>query len=167
MATAPTSPAFDPTRQLDIARRAIAKHSFCVLATSSAKNRPHAVGILYAAVDLTLYLLTGENTVKIRNIRENPKVAVSIPVRKYPFAPPMAVQFQGVGAVLAVDDPHIQPLLGTGRLKRITSFGALDTPGACFITVTPHRRISTYGLGIPLARLLRDLSGGARSVELP
>lgn len=161
-------PAFDAARQLAITKRAIARNKFCVLATSSAKNRPHAVGILYAAVDFDLYLLIGDDTVKARNIRQNPNVAVSIPVRTVPFAPPMAVQFQGTARLLTVDDPEIQGLLKQGRLKRITGLGALDiTPNPCFVKVTPRRRIATYGLGISLIRLMRDVTQGQRSVELP
>ncbi|MBN1171205.1 MAG: pyridoxamine 5'-phosphate oxidase family protein [Micromonosporaceae bacterium] len=167
MTTASTPEPFDQARQLEIARRAIAKQSFCVLATSSAKNRPQAVGIMYAAVDLDLYSVVGEGTIKVRNIRENPKIGVCIPVRKYPVGPPLAVQFQGIGQVLATTDPHIQDLIKSGRLKRITGLAALDSPGICFIRMTPHRRISTYGLGIPLLRLMRDVSKGSRSVELP
>ncbi len=165
--SATTSAAFDPARQLAIAQRAIARNSFCVLATSSASNRPHAVGLLYAAVDTTVYLLVGQDTIKTRNIRENPRVAVCIPVRRYPFGPPMAVQFQGVAEVLTADDPGIRQLLAAGRLKRIAGYGAADKPGTCFIRVTPAHRISTYGLGIPILRLLRDVSQGARSVDLP
>lgn len=167
MTAAPTPTTFDPVRQLEIAKRAIAKHSFCVLATSSAKGRPHAVGILYAAVDLTLYFLTSQSSVKARNVAENRHVAVSIPVRKYPVGPPMAVQFQGHGEVLAVDDPQLGPLLEAGRLRRVTGLNALRTPGTCFLKVVPHRRISTYGLGIPITRLVRNLALGARTVELP
>jgi general stress protein 26 len=166
MATAPPAQ-FDHARQLAIVQRAIAKQSACVLATSSAKNRPHAVVVLYAAVDLSVYCVVGEDTIKVRNVRENPNVAVSIPVRKYPFAPPMAVQFQGTGEVLPKDDPHIQELLKAGRLKRITTLNALDNPHACFIKVTPRRRISSYGLGVSLLRVLRDPTQGTRSVELP
>ena len=157
MSATPDRPDFDPARQLEIARRAVAKQSFCVLATSSARNRPHAVGVVYAAVDLSLYFLVGENTVKVRNVRENSDVAVCIPVRKYPMGPPMAVQFQGTAAVLAWDDPHIVELRRAGRLKRITSFGAENAPGTCFVRVTPKRRISTYGLGVPLRDLQAHL----------
>jgi hypothetical protein len=165
--TTPTTPAFDRDRQLAAVRRAVARHSFCVLATVSARHRPLAVGLLYAPVDLTLHLLVGEDTAKVRNIRANPNVAVSIPVRTVPFAPPMAVQFQGVAEVLPVDDPGMVALLRAGRLKRITGLGALDTPGACFVRVRPGRRIASYGVGVPLRRLLRDLSLGARTVEIP
>ena len=139
-----------------------------MLATSSAGNRPHAVGLLYAAVDLTLYVLVASDSVKARNIRQNPKVAVSIPVRKYPFAPPMAVQFQGNAELLAPDDPEIVRLAEAeaGRLRRIAGLGAGDKPGACFVRVTPGRRIASDGIGVPLRRLLRDVTAGARSVEI-
>lgn len=166
-AQAPEAPDFDRDRQRAIAQRTMARQSFAVLATSSARNRPHAVGLLYAAVGWDVYFLIGADTIKARNIRENPNVAVSIPVRKYPFAPPMAVQFQGTAQLLPPDDPQIRELLAAGQLKKIASYGALDKPGITFIKVTPNRRIATYGLGIPLRQLLRDVSQGARSVELP
>jgi general stress protein 26 len=167
MSTTSSPPAFDPARQLAVIRRTMTKQSFCVLATSSAQNRPHAVGLLYAGVDLCVYVLVDESSIKVRNIRENPRVAVSIPVRKYLFAPPMAVQFQGTAEILTPDDPHIKGLLAAGRLKRITGLGALKKPGICLVKVTPGRRISSYGIGIPLIRLMRDITLGARSVQVP
>jgi general stress protein 26 len=160
-------PAFDQARQLHIVRRAMARRSFCILATSSAANRPHAVGLLYAAVGFDIYLLIGSDTVKARNIRENPRVAVCIPVRTFPFAPPLAVQYQGTAQLHASDDPEIEPLLKDGRLKKITGLGALDTPGTVFVRVRPGRRITTYGLGMSIITLLRDVTQGARSVEIP
>jgi nitroimidazol reductase NimA-like FMN-containing flavoprotein (pyridoxamine 5'-phosphate oxidase superfamily) len=163
--TAP--PAFDPNRQLEIVRRTLAKRSFCILATSSAANVPHAVGLLYAAVDFDVYLLIGEDTVKARNIRQNPRVAVCVPVRTFPVGPPMAVQFQGTAQLLAPDDPEIVRLLQGRRLKKIAGFGALEKPGITFVRIRPNRRISTYGLGVPLRQLLRDVTQGARRVEIP
>jgi len=166
-AGAPAAPAFDPTRQLARIRRVIGRRSFCVLSTSSTRNRPHSVGLLYAAVDLTLYFVVGEDTVKVRNIRQNPHVAVTIPVRRGPFGPPMAVQFQGTAEVLAPDDPDVLAQRAAGRLKRISGLGATEHPGICYLRVRPGRRISSYGIGISIVALLRDLSKGLRSVELP
>jgi general stress protein 26 len=162
-------PTFDEARQLQAVERAIARHSFCVLATSSAANRPHAVGILYAAVGFDLYLLIGGETIKARNIRENPRVAVSIPVRTIPIpmAPPMAVQYQGTAELLTVDDPEITTLLRDGKLKKITGLGALKAPGVMFVRVRPGRRIASYGIGVSPLSLMRDVTSGARSVEVP
>lgn len=167
MSSTTGAPGFDPVRQLAIIEREVTKRSFCVLATSSAAGRPHAVGVMYAAVGLTLYIQVSEGTVKVRNVRENPRVAISIPVRKYPFGPPMAVQFQGTARVLGPDDPQVQEFLRTGRLKRIASLSGDPRPDTRYLEITPERRISSYGLGIPLRTLLRDVSQGGRSVPLP
>jgi hypothetical protein len=167
MSTTGKAQGFDERKQFDIAQRAVGKRSFCVLATSSAANRPHAVGILYAPIGMTLYLLVSEDSVKTRNVRENPNVAVSIPVRQLPLGPPLAVQFQGTAEVLPVDDPHIVQLRSAGRLKKILTADPTAVRGVCVLRVVPRRRISTYGLGVPLRKLLRDPSCGHRSVRVP
>ena len=147
-------------------RRAIARKSFCTLATASDANRPHVVGVLYAEVEGVLYVATLETSIKVRNVRQNPRVAVCIPVRRYPVGPPFSVQFQGAAEVCSVDDPSVTALLEAGRLKRITSHGELDDPSACFLRLTPRRRVATYGVGVPLRTLLRDPIHASRSVEM-
>ena len=137
-------------------RRAIAKHSFCTLATSSATNQPHGVGVLYTAVDGLLYVSTLQDSKKARNIRENPLVALCIPVRRYPMAPPFLVQFGGRAEILPAQDPAMVVLMQAGRLKKITGHGALDDPETCFLRITPDRKVFTYGIGVPLRTLLRD-----------
>src|SRR5918998_356371 len=98
-------------RQRRIIRRAIAGHSFGVLATASAANRPLAAGVLYAAVGRVIYISTLEGSVKARNVRENPRVALSIPVRRIPLAPPFSVQLQGTAELLSPEDPEVARLL--------------------------------------------------------
>jgi len=156
----------EQARMRKVVRRAIERHSFCMLATASAANRPLAVGILYAYVDGALYFATSAPSAKVRNVRENPRVAVCIPVRRYPVGPPFAVQFQGTATVLERDDPDVVGLIESGRLKAITSHGELDDPELCFLRVTPGRRIATFGLGVPLRTLLRDPIAASRSVEM-
>ena len=152
--------------QQQIVREAIAQNAFCVLATASAANRPHAVGVLYVAVDGVLYINTLDTSVKTRNVRENPRVAVCIPVHQHPGVPPFCVQFQGTAEVCMLQDPRIVGLLAAGRLEAITGHGALEAPGSCFLRVTPGRGIATYGLGVPLEELMRDPINASRSVEL-
>jgi nitroimidazol reductase NimA-like FMN-containing flavoprotein (pyridoxamine 5'-phosphate oxidase superfamily) len=157
---------FDTERQRKIVQRAIARGSFCTLATSSARNRPHVAGVLYAEAEGSLYISTLESSVKARNVRENSRVAVCIPVRKFPFGPPYLVHFQGTAEVLSTDDPHIAALVRAGHLKAVTSHGELDLPGSCFIRITPSRRVSTHGLGVPLLQVIRDPISAGRSVVL-
>lgn len=152
-------------RQREIIRRATAKHSFCALATASAANRPLVTGVLYAAAGDLLYVSTLETSAKVRNIRENDRVAVCIPVRRFPVGPPFTVQFQGTATICPVDEPEIVSELEAGRLKRITSHGELKDPSACVLRITPGPRIASYGLGVPLRQLLRDPLRANRSVR--
>jgi hypothetical protein len=153
-------------RQRKLVSRAINRRSFCTLATSSEVNRPHVVGVLYAAVDGLLYVSTLETSVKARNIRANPRVAVCIPVRRFPVGPPFHVAFQGRAELCPRQDPRIVRLLEAKRLKPITSHGELDDPDSCFVIITPGPRVATYGLGVPVRRLLRDPVHASGSVEL-
>lgn len=147
-------------------RRAISKHSFCTLATSSPLNRPHVVGVLYVAVDKVLYVATLEDSKKVRNIRENPRVGVCIPVHRYPMAPPFSVQFEAAAEVLSPQDPTITSLVRARQLNKITSHGELDEPRTCFLRLTPGRKIFTYGVGVPLRTLLRDPLHANRTFDL-
>jgi general stress protein 26 len=146
-------------------RRAIAKHSFCTLATAT-DDRPHAVGVLYQAVEGVLYVSTHRTSKKARNVGANPRVAVCIPIRRYPMAPPFLVQFTGQAELLANDHPTIAGLSRNRRLKKITSHGELDDPGNCFLRITPGRTVHTYGLEVPLKVLLRDPLHASRTFTL-
>lgn len=153
-------------RQRKAIRRAIARNSFCTLATSSATNRPLVVGVLYAAVDGVLYVTTLETSAKARNIRENDRVALCIPVRRYPVGPPFCVQLQGSAEIRRIDDPEIVGLLEAGRLKRITAHGELEDPAVCMLKITPGPNAATFGIGVPLRELLRDPRHASRSVRM-
>jgi nitroimidazol reductase NimA-like FMN-containing flavoprotein (pyridoxamine 5'-phosphate oxidase superfamily) len=146
--------------------RAIARRSFCTLATVSAANRPHAAAVLYEAVGTTLYVNTVRTSRKARNVAENPRVGVCIPIRRLPLGPPSSVQFQGMADMLAAEDPAIAQLLEAGLLASITGHGELDEPGDCFLRITPGGRVHTYGLGLPLRQLVRDPLHAGGSVEL-
>jgi hypothetical protein len=153
-------------RQRKLIKRAISRRSFCVLATSSAANRPLAVGVIYPAVDGLLYVSTLETSAKVRNVSENDRVALSIPVRRFPIGPPFSVQLQARAEILRPDDPEVVALLRAGRLKAISSHGELDDPAACVLRITPGPRAATYGLGVPLRQLLRDPIHASRSVRM-
>jgi general stress protein 26 len=148
-------------------RKLIARRSFCMLASTSADGRAHVAGVLYAADGTTLYVSTLRTSKKARNIAASPDVSVCIPVRRLPVGPPSNLQFAARAEVLATDDPEIRRLAADGKLKAITGHGELDLPDGCFLRITPARRITTYGLGMPLRRLLKDPlhAGGAVALE--
>jgi predicted pyridoxine 5'-phosphate oxidase superfamily flavin-nucleotide-binding protein len=152
---------------LATATRAIAKRSFGVLATTSDASRPHVAGVLYSAVGHTLYVSTLRDSRKARNIAANPRVAVTVPVRRLPVGPPSGVQFQGTARILDNDDPEVRDLAAAGRLKAISGHGELELDGGCVLRITPGRRLVTFGLGMPLLSFLRDPLNAAGAVDLP
>lgn len=146
--------------------RAVARRSFCTLATTSPAGRPHVAGVLYELVGTQLWVGTLRSSRKARNLAANPAAAVTIPVRRLPVGPPSSVQFQATVELLPVDHPDLLALVDSGRLRAITSHGELDLPGVCFLRLTPTGTIHTYGLGMPLRHLLRNPLDGAATTEL-
>ena len=134
----------------------IRKRSFGTLATSSSAGRPHAAGVLYALSGERLYVSTMRSSRKARNILENPRVAVTIPVRRAPVGPPSSILFQTEARVLDLDEEGLLEAAASGDLKAVTSHAELELPGGCFIEVALPRKVVTYGLGMSLLSLIRD-----------
>lgn len=153
-------------RRARAVRRALRGRSYCTIATASIAHRPHVSGVLYALVDQHFFVTTLTTSVKARNIRENARVAVCIPVRRYPVGPPFSIQFQGTAELLGVTDSVVTRALARGALKRITSHGELDHPDTCFVRIACPRRMAVYGLGAGLADLLRDPIAASYSIDV-
>lgn len=145
---------------------AVAKRSYCTLATVSAAGRPHVAGVLYALVADQLYVSTTTTSRKARNVTHSPHVAVVVPVRRVPIGgPPSAVQFQATATVLAIDDPGINRLHQAGQLRSITGHGEMDLPDGCFLRIAVPSRIHAYGLGMSLYSLIRHPLDAAGLVD--
>jgi len=161
-----TSHPANPT--LEQVDRAIRRRSFCTLATVSPAGRPHAAGVLYAYAEGALYVSTQRDSRKARNIAANPAVFVWVPVRRVPVGPPSGVQFAAEAELLDNDDTEVRRLAAGGLLKAITGHGELELDGGCFVRIAPGPTIHTYGIGLPLHRLIRDpLNAGGRLVRPP
>lgn len=165
MTTTPAPELSHAHPQLDEVTKAIARRSFCTLATTTA-DRPHVAGVLYVADGTTLYVSTLRTSRKARNIAQNPAVFVCIPIRRLPVGPPSTVQFRATAEMLSAHDPDIVRLVEAGRLKAITGHGELELPDGCFLRIRPARKLFTYGLGLPLHRLIRDPLHASGSVDL-
>ena len=165
--TAPTeaSPALSHPDPAAV-RRAVSRRAVAVLATVSAAGRPHAATVLYQLVDDALYVSTGRDSRKARNVAETGRAAVTIAVRRLPVGPPASVQFQSRATIAAVDDPEIVRLVAAGRLDRITSHGELDLPDGCVLRLALPPRAATYALGMSLLRVLRNPLDAAGEVDL-
>lgn len=168
--TSMTSSAASPTASpalRDKILRTIERKSFCTLATTSPAGRSHSAGVVYDAVDGTLWIHTMAGSRKARSIAANPEVGVCIPFRRLPVGPPFTIHFQATAEIAAMDDPEVRRLLDAGELGSISGHGALDMPDGCFVAIRPKGTIHSYGLGARTIDLIRDpLNTGARSFRL-
>lgn len=150
----------------DVMRR-IALRTYCVLGTSSPAHRPHTAGVLYAEADGALYISIERDSRKGRNIAANPHVSVNVPIRRLPVGPPATAMYASTAEILAIDDPHILELAGSGRIKGVTSHGELEHPAGCFVRIAPPTVVHTYGLGLSVLTFIRNPLRAAGRVERP
>ncbi len=137
-------------------RRAIERRSVCTLATTSAAGWPHVATVAYGATSTDLWVSTLRNSRKARNLAHDARVAVCIPIRRLPVGPPSSVQFQSTAAVVGLDDPDLRALVEGRALGSVTSHGELELEGGCFLRIALPARLATFGLGLPLRRLIAD-----------
>jgi Pyridoxamine 5'-phosphate oxidase len=145
----------------------LARRSFCILASTSARGQSHAAGVIYEFVDGALYVHTMRSSRKARNILANPSVGIVVPARRLPVGPPFSLQFQATADVLSMDAPQIIELLDSKRLRAISGHGALSEPDGCFVRIVPTGLVHSYGIGVSVLGLIKDpLHAGGRSTRL-
>ncbi len=153
----------------------IGKRNFCVLGTHGPRG-PHVAGVGYFACGLNLYIPTGSKTVKARNIRRDPRVAVHISV-PYPLfgghAPPRSIQFRGTAEILPFDDAEANSALDKAPLGMRLVFRRLARRSPprfgenIWIRVRPLGRIETFMLGVPMTTIFRDESKAIQHIDVP
>ena len=161
LTTAP--PTSDPTQAKRITK-ILARHSFCIVATTSPAGNGHAAGVVFDWADGALYIHTMRSSRKARNIAANPHVGIVVPARRLPVGPPFTVQFQATAAILSMTDATIRRLLDERKLASTSGHGALEEPDGCFLQITPASVVHTYGIGVPIIGVIKDpLHAGART----
>ena len=154
--------------------RLISKRNFCVLATQGVHG-PHVAGVGYFARQLDFYIPTGANTVKARNLRRDPRVAVHIPV-PWPLipAPPKSIQFQGEAEILPISDAnanetlnHASPVLRRVLRSLLENADTEVWGESIWIHVRPRKRIETFMVGVPLTTIFRDEKKAMLHFDVP
>jgi hypothetical protein len=165
--TPPTaaSPFGDPAQARRITK-ILARHPFCVLATTSRVGSSHAAGVVFDWVDGDMYIHTMRTSRKARNIADNAHVGIVVPSRRLPVGPPFTVQFQAIATIVSMDDATIRSLLVENRLARTSGHGALKESDGCFLRITPGPVVHTYGIGVSVIGIIKDpLHAGARTTR--
>ncbi len=146
--------------------RLISRNHYCVLSTLSNDGRPHSTGVIYCPKGFDLYIYTGPDHKKARNVGLNPNVAVTIPVwgRQLFWVPPQSIQFQGVADILPADDPVAKEVYEVKVL--FMKMNITDEEG-CFIHVRPTKHIFTYDVGVPRMTMAKHPKEANRKTPIP
>jgi hypothetical protein len=164
-------------KQFQHVERTIRRHTFGTLSTVSPHGFPQASGVIYAMSPPTqpvvLYVTTRTSTVKVAHIAQASAVAFVIPVprRGLPLFPPAAVQFQATATILdSQDTAALAAFRSTWfhrRILRAEQRIVAETGDMCFIAIRPHRILSTYGIAMSAATIMRRPAHAISHVHLP
>lgn len=158
--------------------RLLRKHDFAVLSTADEKGNPHAAGVTYGVTwpgdEFAFYVMTRRHLKKARNIAQNPRVALVIPLarRLLWFLPPPTIQLSGRAEILDWTDERgsaVFRLFWMGR-RILTAYEDASRHGEeriCFLKITPDPLITTYMVGSHIWELRKRMESGAAKVLIP
>ncbi len=144
--------------------KALAKKSFCTLATVSPAHRSHSAGVVYEWVDGSLWVHMSRSSRKARNMAASGDAGVCVPFRRLPVGPPFTIHFQAIAELVPMDSSEARTLLDAGKLGSISGHGALKMEDGVFVKLTPRGTVHTFGIGVKTIDLIRDpIGAGPRS----
>ncbi|MFW9928601.1 MAG: pyridoxamine 5'-phosphate oxidase family protein [Candidatus Thorarchaeota archaeon] len=153
----------------------IRSKSFGVLSTVSPKGWAQSTGVLYGVSEssdpLNLYIITGRDYTKIKNIMKNQKVSfvITFPHYYFRFAPASTIQFQSIAEILPVKDEKALKAFSKKRvLKMMIDLTEEDyeKEELVFIKLTPKKRYNCYGIGFSIIELARNTEAGFFVVDI-
>jgi general stress protein 26 len=157
---------------------ALRAHDFAVLSTADAAGEPHAAGVTYGVSPpdrpLALYVMTRRHLTKARDVAQNPRVALVVPLprRLLWFIPPATVRLRGHAELLAWSNPEGTEVFQRSWLGRriLAAYEQSRRRGearVCFLRITPDPIARPYGVGHSVWTLRRRMEAAAGTVALP
>lgn len=143
---------------------AVARASFAVLSHVTPAGEPRSSGVVYKPVGRRLYIAVAPDSWKAKHVAAEGRVAVTVPVRRGGLLslaapiPPATISFHGTAMVHPAGSPQAVSLL--------QEIGSLVPPerraSAAVIEIIPQGVFLTYGLGVPLRKMLDPAAARAR-----
>jgi nitroimidazol reductase NimA-like FMN-containing flavoprotein (pyridoxamine 5'-phosphate oxidase superfamily) len=149
------------------------KKDFGILGTVSNDGRPHSTGILYAVSPpgekFYLYVITGKNYKKTKNILKNPNVSIVIPFPHHilRFVPAPCIQFQAKAEIVERTDEGIRVCFQRNRILRKTLKQAYEDENIVFLKIIPDKTIFGHGIGMSMYELRKDETRGSFKTIVP
>jgi Pyridoxamine 5'-phosphate oxidase len=144
--------------------RGLAKASFAVLSYVTPAGEPRSSGVVYKAIGRRLYVGVAPEGWKAKHVAATGRVAVTVPVRRggllslVATIPPATISFHGAAIVHPAGSPQARALLQELGSRIPKERRAVDS----VIEITPEGAFLTYGVGVPLLKMLDVTAALAR-----
>lgn len=138
-----------PALTADDVWAAVSAASFAVLSHVTPTGAPRSSGVMYTVDEDRMYVAVAENSWKARHIREEGRVAMTVPVRRggllalFAPIPPATISFPAVATAHSAEILDRLPVLARMLPPRRRT-------GCTVLEIRPTGHYLTYGLGVPL-----------------
>jgi len=124
----------------------IAAERVCRVATAGRDGRPHVVPVCPALAGQKIYFGSGKDTGKVANLRENPRIALTVDVYSEDWSRIIGVMVQGT-ARLITRGPEFQRARARlyEKFPQYSKEAALAASDSVIVEVTPTN-VVTWGL---------------------
>ena len=124
----------------------IAAERVCRVATAGRDGRPHVVPVCHALAGQRIYFGSGKDAGKVTNLRENPRIALTVDVYSEDWSRIIGVMVVGT-ARLITRGPDFQRARGRlyEKFPQYAKEAALATSDSVIVEVTPTK-VVTWGL---------------------
>jgi uncharacterized protein YhbP (UPF0306 family) len=139
--------------------RKIIKKKIWLVLTTLDEDTPYSSVMVYQSDGETIICQTGINTLKARNIRNNSKVAITIPIRKNFLhklipAPPAELHFTTTAEILSFNDEEARKIYA--KFLKQSEKEKLPQDNIWICIKVPDR-VTTYGVAVPLLKMRKPL----------
>ncbi|MCE7743268.1 MAG: hypothetical protein GOP50_12530 [Candidatus Heimdallarchaeota archaeon] len=149
--------------------------TFGILTTTNLDGTPHTSGVLYGVSthesDFALYIVTGRDYKKTKNISENSAVSFIIPLPHHilRFVPSATVTITGTAEILPIENKELLDIFSKKRILRLITghLTAEEKKELIFLKIKPDPKILCYGVGINIIKLRSGHTEGGYSVRIP
>lgn len=149
-------------------RELIRRNRWLVLSTVSQRGVPQSSLVVYASDGYKIYVLTGRDTRKVKNIAIHPRVSVTIPFykniihRMISVAPPAAISFKADTMILDFSDKEASEFY-----QRVLRFKLPDNVSetGVWLRLTPGNVATCHGVGVGLLEM-RDPEKAHKVIRL-
>jgi hypothetical protein len=142
----------------------VAKASFAVLSYVTPAGEPRSSGLVYKTIGRRLYVAVAPDSWKAKHVAASGRVAVTVLVRRGGLLslvapiPPATISFHATAVVHPAGSPEAR-----SRLRELASRIPKERQASgSVIEVVPEGEFLTYGLGVPLRKMLDPAAAQAR-----